>query len=143
MTKKLIAFTRGEKRPSAFASGTRATWVKEAHKKRAPTFGLPGPKFAPLGRMRDPSDLLESDADACDLRSIFCEVTASTKVLGSHSKGAGRHASAFALSPIRAVFLDSNRWVVELTVKGSNLHLAPQYSVRGDGQFDKPKLAAV
>ena len=43
----------------------------------------------------------------------------------------------------KPVFLDSNRWVVELTVKGSNLHLAPQYSVRGDGQFDKPKLAAV
>jgi hypothetical protein len=48
-----------------------------------------------------------------------------------HSKAAGHETSGFALSPIRAVFLDSNRWVVELTVKGSNLHLIPSLPFGG------------
>jgi hypothetical protein len=35
-----------------------------------------------------------------------------------HSKAVSLwEANGFALSPIRAVFLDSNRWVVEPTVK--------------------------
>jgi hypothetical protein len=72
-----------------------------------------------------------SDARGSDLGSILRDVTASTKRLSSHSKVAGHETSGFALSPIRAVFLDSTRWVVELTVKGSNLHLVPQSSVRG------------
>ena len=47
------------------------------------------------------------------------------------AKPPAHETGGFALSPIRAVFLDSNRWVVELAVKGSNLHLAPKCSVRG------------
>jgi hypothetical protein len=38
--------------------------------------------------------------------------------------------------------LDSNRWVVELTVKGSNLHLAPSLRI-GGWSIRPPKLAAV
>jgi hypothetical protein len=41
--------------------------------------------------------------------------------------------SGFALSPIRAVFLDSNRWVVEPTVS-SNLHLVPSLRCREGGR---------
>jgi len=78
--------------------------------------------------------LVISDARASDCISIFREVTASTKrpkfTQQSRQRGCVA-ASGFASSPIRAVFLDSNRWVVELTVKGSNLHLVPQSSVRG------------
>ena len=54
---------------------------------------------------------LVSDAKPSDCVSNFCEVTTSTKRLSSHSKGAGLDTSAFALSPIRAVFLDGSRRV--------------------------------
>jgi hypothetical protein len=60
---------------------------------------------------------------------------------GPHNtaKPPAHETSGFALSPIRAVFLDSNRWVVELTVKGSNLHLAP--SVRFGGSIRQAKVS--
>jgi hypothetical protein len=62
----------------------------------------------------DPRPLM-SDAWGCDSVSIFREVTASTKMLlQTQQSRRPTKTSGFALSPIRAVFLDSNRWVVEL-----------------------------
>ena len=72
--------------------------------------------------------LVISDARASDCISIFREVTASTKrpkfTQQSRQRGCVA-ASGFASSPIRAVFLDSNRWAVERAVK-RRLHLRPQ-----------------
>ncbi len=61
---------------------------------------------------------LMSDAQPSDCISIFREVMASTKRRPQRQQSRQlREANGFALSPIRAVFLDSNRWVVEQAAK--------------------------
>ena len=71
-------------------------------------------------------------------------VTHSTKMLPRKQQSRRRPPTpdGFALSPIRAVFLDSNRWVVEPAVKRLKSSPRSHSSVsRGDGQYDEERLA--
>ena len=85
--------------------------TSRAKKRKPRPLGSRGRSFASFGRMGDvnPSALHAQDAHTSDRESMSCEVIASTKRL--------KFRDGFALSPIRAVFLDSSRWVVEPTVK--------------------------
>ena len=84
--------------------------------------------------------LAMSDAPACDLGSVFarCDREHKKAELTQQSRRPTK-TSGFALSPIRAVFSDSNRWAVELSVKGSNLHFVSGVPF-GGRPADKPKL---
>ena len=119
--------------------------------KMAPTPCRSEPKFTSLGRMGDvhhrPS---MSDASGSDCRSIFCEVMASTKRSKFRDSKAVSllGANGFALSPIRAVFLDSSRWVVEpagerMVMRGF-FHLRPRACVprNEDARPDLGRLPA-
>jgi hypothetical protein len=80
--------------------------IRVPTKKRPRRSSGSGPKFASFGRMGDDPRPLMSEAWGCDSVSIFCEVTASTEMLSSHTaKAPAPKTSAFAFVPHTRRFL--------------------------------------
>lgn len=73
--------------------------------------------------------LFDADACASDLGSNLRDVTASTKRLSSHSKGAGQH-QRLCLVPHTCRFLGQQSLGVEPAVKSMPLHLRPALPFR-------------
>jgi hypothetical protein len=80
--------------------------IRVPTKKRPRRSSGSGPKFASFGRMGDDPRPLMSDAWGRDSVSIFCEVTANTEMLSSHTaKAPAPKTSAFAFVPHTRRFL--------------------------------------
>lgn len=105
------------------------TVIRVRPKKKAPALAGRGRSFrlSPYGG-RSPAFLI-SDADASDRGSFLRDVTASTKRLSSHSKGAGQH-QRLCLVPHTCRFLGQQSLGVEPAVKSMPLHLRPALPFR-------------
>ena len=102
--------------------------------------------FASVAAPRSTHPQQENELARCSISSrdalYFWNVLSfSTGRLRQSKAVGGTQPMALPSSPIRAVFLDSNRWVVEPAVMRLKSSPRPHSSVpRGDGQYDEERL---